>query len=143
MSTIRRQIMQKLGGLLAPLTDLPTTPKILDNADDALEPGKLPAVVYAWSDDESVPVGIVDKHTLYVSVTAICKGGNAEDDADALLIAAHDLIHAGRHFDGFVRSMRRKGTRRDASPEGTKLVVLTQQYELDYMAQDGSLTERA
>jgi hypothetical protein len=143
MSTIRRQILQKLGGLLAPLTVLPSSPKLYDNADDALEPGKLPAVVFAWTDDESVPVGMVDKHTLYVSVTAICKGPDAEDDADALLIAAHDLIQEGRHFDGFVKNLRRKGTHRDASPEGTKYVVLTQQYELDYMAQDGSLTERA
>jgi hypothetical protein len=143
MSTIRRQIMVKVGEVLAPLTALPGAPKLYDNADDALEPGKLPAVVFSWTDDESVPVGMVDKHTLFVSVTAICKGGNAEDDADALLIAAHDLIQAGRHFDGFVRGMRRKGTRRETSPEGTRLVVLTQQYELDYMAQDGSLTERA
>jgi hypothetical protein len=143
MSTIRRQIMQKIGVVLAPLASAPTSANIFDNADDALESGKLPAIVYAWSDDESERVGLVDKHTLYLNVTAICKGSDAEDEADALLIAAQDLIQAGRHFDGFVKNLRRKGTRREASPEGTRLVVLTQHNELDYMTQEGSLTERA
>jgi hypothetical protein len=140
MSTIRRQIMVKVGEVLAPLTALPGNPQLFENPDDAIEASNIPAVVVSWTDDECQPGGMIDKHTLFVSVTAICKGAAAEDDADALLIAAYDLIQAGRHFDGYVKGMRCKGTRRDAAPEGTRFVQLTQQYELDYITQAGSLT---
>jgi hypothetical protein len=143
MSTIRRQIMVKVGEVLAPLTALPGNPQLFENPDDAIEEGKLPAVVYAWTDDDIENVGHRDKHTLFLSVTAICKGADAEDDADELLIATHDLLFEGRYFDGLVRSFRRKATRREAAPEGSHPVILTQQYELDYWTKEGSFTEGA
>lgn len=143
MKTIRKEIHEKIGAALAPLASAPTSAAIFDNADDAIEAAKTPAVVFAWTDDDCVPVGMVDKHTLQVSVIAICKGGDAEDQADALLVEAHELMQANRHFDGYVKGFRNKGTHREAAPEGKRLVVLSQQYELDYMSQSGSLTERA